>query len=102
LAQPVGSQGKVDFKKVNFKKVGLKLPPAIHSLMRLVGLLLSLALIGFLLQRLYGGPTKFGPSGSPAITEPIQRTEEAVERANRLEQDRLNKTMGELQPGTKP
>ena len=93
----MGSQGKVDFKKVD-----LKLPPAIHSLMRLVGLLLSLALIGVLLQRLYGGPSQLGPTGRPAISEPIQGAEEAVERANRLEQDRLNNTMGELQPGTKP
>ena len=97
LAQPVASQGKVDFQKVD-----LKLPPVIHSLMRLVGLLLSLALIGVLLQRLYGGPTKIGPTGSPAISKPIQRAEEAVERANQLEQDRLNKTMGELQPGANP
>ncbi len=68
--------------------------------MRLIGLLLTLALIGFLFQRLYGGTSKVGPTGSATITEPIQRAEEAVEKVNQLEQEREKKSMGEFQPGT--
>ena len=68
--------------------------------MRLIGLLLSLALIGVLLQRLYGGPSQLDPTGGPAITEPINRSQEAVEKANQLELEREKKTMAEFQSGT--
>lgn len=70
--------------------------------MRLIGLLLSLALIGVLFQRLYGGSSQLGPTGRPAITEPIKRADEAVERVNQLQQEREKKTMDILQPGTNP
>ena len=70
--------------------------------MRLIGLLLSLVLIGILIQRLYGGPSQLGPTGSPPITEPIHHAEETVEQVNQLEQERVKKTMGELQPGSNP
>jgi len=68
--------------------------------MRLIGLLLTLAIIGFLVQRLYGGPPKLGTPGGPSITEPIQRTEEAVEKLDQLEKEREKKSMGEFQTGT--
>jgi hypothetical protein len=67
--------------------------------MRLIGLLLSLALIGVLLQRLYGGPSQFGPTGSPAINEPINRSQEVVDKVNQLELEREKKIMGEFQSG---
>lgn len=67
--------------------------------MRLIGLLLTLAIVGFLFQRLYGGPSQLGPTGKPAITEPIDRTEEAVQKLNQLEQEREKKSMGEFQSG---
>jgi hypothetical protein len=70
--------------------------------MRLIGLLLTLALIALLVQRLYGGPSQLGPTGRPAITEPIQRAEEAMDKTKELEQEREKKTMGEFQPGTNP
>jgi hypothetical protein len=76
--------------------------PAVHLLMRLIGLLLSLVLIGVLIQRLYGGPSQLGPTGRPAITEPIHHAEETVDQVNQLEQERVKKSMGELQPGTTP
>jgi hypothetical protein len=70
--------------------------------MRLIGLLLSLVLIGVLIQRLYGGPSQLGPASEPAITEPLKRAEEAVERVNKLEQEREKKTMSIFEPGTNP
>jgi len=66
-----------------------------NPLMRPIGLLLSLLLIGFLIQRLYGGSSQLGPTGRPAITEPIHPTEATVEQVNKLEQERVKKTMGE-------
>jgi hypothetical protein len=70
--------------------------------MRLIGLLLTLAIIGFLFRSLYGGPSKLGPTGGTTITEPIHRAEEAVEKVNQLEQEREKKNMGEFQPGPNP
>ena len=70
--------------------------------MRLIGLLLTLAIIGFLVRNLYGGPSKLGPTGGPTITEPIHRAEEAVEKVDQLEQERERKNMGEFQSGTNP
>jgi len=70
--------------------------------MRLIGLLLSLVLIGVLIQRLYGGPSQLGPTGRPTVTEPIRHAEETVEQVNQFEQERVKKTMGELQPGSNP
>ena len=70
--------------------------------MRLIGLLLSLVLIGVLIQRLYGGPSQLGPTGRPTVTEPIHHAEETVEQVNQFEQERVKKTMGELQPGSNP
>ena len=70
--------------------------------MRLIGLLLTLAIVGFLIQRLYGGPTQQSPTAKPAITEPIQRTTEAVDKLNQLELEREKKIMGEFTSGTNP
>jgi hypothetical protein len=70
--------------------------------MRLIGLLLSLVLIGVLFQHLYGGSSQLGPTGKPAITEPIKRADEAVEQVNQQELEREKKTMDMLQPGTNP
>jgi hypothetical protein len=70
--------------------------------MRLIGLLLTLAIVGFLIQRLYGGPTQPSPTAKPAITEPIQRATEAVDRVNQLELEREKKSMGEFVPGSNP
>lgn len=69
--------------------------PTVHSPMRLIGLLLSLVLIGVFIQHLYGGPAQPGPTGRPPVTEPIHQAEEAMERVNQLEQERVKKTMGE-------
>jgi len=70
--------------------------------MRLIGLLLTLAIVGFLIQRLYGGPTQLSPTAKPAITEPIQRTTEAVDKLNQLELEREKKIMDEFTSGTNP
>lgn len=70
--------------------------------MRLIGLLLTLAIVGFLIQRINGGPTQLSPTAKPAITEPIQRTTEAVDKLNQLELEREKKVMGEFTPGTNP
>jgi hypothetical protein len=70
--------------------------------MRLIGLLLTLAIVGFLIQRFYGGPTQLSPTAKPAITEPIQRTTEAVDKLNQLELEREKKIMGEFTSGTNP
>jgi hypothetical protein len=70
--------------------------------MRLIGLLLTLAIVGFLIQRLYGDPTQPSPTAKPTITEPIQRTTEAVDKLNQLELEREKKVMGEFTPGTNP
>ena len=61
--------------------------------MRLIGLLLTLAIVGFLIQRLYGGPTQPSPTAKPAISEPIDRATEAVENVNQLELEREKKSM---------
>jgi hypothetical protein len=65
-------------------------------------LLLSLVLIGVLIQRLYGGHSPMGPSGGSAITEPVRRAEDAVKQVNQLEQERVKNSMGGLQPATNP
>jgi hypothetical protein len=70
--------------------------------MRLIGLLLSLVLIGVLVKNLYGGPSQLDPTGGPAVTDPIRRSEEAVEKVNQLEQEREKKTMAEFQSGPNP
>ena len=70
--------------------------------MRLIGLLLTLAIVGLLFQRLYGGPSQLSPTAKPAITEPINRATEAVEKVNQLELEREKKIMGEFTPGTNP
>lgn len=70
--------------------------------MRLIGLLLSLVLIGVLIQRLYGGPAPMVPSSGPEVSEPIRRAEDAVKQVDQLEQERVKKSMGELQPATNP
>ena len=68
--------------------------------MRLIGLLLTLAIVGFLIQRLHGGPNQPSPTAKPAITEPINRATEAVNKVNQLELEREKKSMGEFAPGT--
>jgi hypothetical protein len=70
--------------------------------MRLIGLLLTLAIVGFLIQRLYGGPTQPSPTAKPAISEPINRAAEAVENVNQLELEREKKIMGEFAPKNNP
>jgi hypothetical protein len=70
--------------------------------MRLIGLLLTLAIVGLLFQRLYGGPSQPSPTAKPAITEPINRASEAVDEVNQLELEREKKSMGEFAPGTNP
>jgi hypothetical protein len=42
------------------------------------------------------------PPAKPAITEPIQRATEAVDKVNQLELERGKKSMGEFAPGTNP
>ena len=70
--------------------------------MRLIGLLLTLAIVGLLFQRLYGGPSQPSPTAKPTITEPINRATEAVDKVNQLELEREKKSMGEFAPGTNP
>jgi hypothetical protein len=70
--------------------------------MRLIGLLLTLAIVGFLIQRLDGGPTRLSPTAKPAITEPINRATEAVDKVNQLELEREKHSMGEFAPRTNP
>ena len=70
--------------------------------MRLIGLLLTLAIVGLLFQRLYGGPIQPSPTAKSAITEPINRASEVVDEVNQLELEREKKSMGEFAPGTNP
>jgi hypothetical protein len=70
--------------------------------MRLIGLLLTLAIVGFLIQRFYGGPTQLSPTAKPAITEPINRATEAVDKLNQLEQEREKRLWVNLRPGPIP
>ena len=70
--------------------------------MRLIGLLLTLAIVGLLIQRLYGGPTQPSPTTKPAISEPINRATEAVDKVNQLELEREKKSMGEFAPKSNP